>query len=73
MIMKKKFKIEVDCPNCAAKIERAILKIDGVNEATVSFMTQKMILDAEDSKFDAIFDEAVKTAKKIESGFKVLE
>ena len=40
--MKKKFAIEVDCANCAAKMEAAIKKIDGVQDATVSFMTQKM-------------------------------
>ena len=41
--MKKKFKmVDLDCANCAAKMEDAIKKIDGVNDATVSFMTQKM-------------------------------
>ena len=44
--MKKKFAIEgIDCANCAAKMEDAIKKIDGVNNATVSFMTQKLTLD----------------------------
>ena len=40
--MKKHYKFEIDCANCAAKVEEAIKKIDGVNGATVSFMTQKM-------------------------------
>ena len=44
--MKKHYKFEIDCANCAAKVEDAIKKIDGVNNATVSFMTQKLTLDA---------------------------
>ena len=54
-IMKKKFKLEdLDCANCAAKMEEAIKKIEGVNDANVSFMTQKMMVDAVDDKFDDI-------------------
>ena len=53
--MKKKFKLEdLDCANCAAKMEEAIKKIEGVNDASVSFMTQKMMVDAVDDKFDDI-------------------
>ena len=48
--MQKKFNIEVDCANCAAKIENAISNMDGVNSCTVSFMTQKMVLDADDAR-----------------------
>ena len=69
--MIKKFKIEVDCANCAAKIEDAVKKVEGVNNATVSFMAQKLMLDAEDSKFDAILKEAVKTAKRVEPDFEI--
>ncbi len=50
--MKKRYKFEIDCANCAAKVEEAIKKIDGVNGATVSFMTQKLTLDADDARFD---------------------
>ena len=65
--MKKKFKLEdLDCANCAAKMEEAIKKIPGVNDAVVSFMAQKMTIDAEDDKFDAIMDEVVKTCAKVE-------
>ncbi len=64
--MVKKYKIEVDCANCAAKIERDINKIKGVKEATVNFMTQKLILDADDEKFDEILEEAKKRAAKVE-------
>ena len=53
--MKKKFKLmDLDCANCAAKMEDAIKKIDGVNDATVSFMMQKLTLDADDDRFDEI-------------------
>lgn len=65
--MKKKFKlIDLDCANCAAKMEDAIKKIDGVNDAAVSFMTQKLTLDAEDARFDAVLDEVVRVCKKVE-------
>lgn len=65
--MKKTFKLEdLDCANCAAKMEDAISKIPGVNKVTVNFMAQKMILDAEDDKFDAILKEAAATIKRVE-------
>lgn len=69
--MKRKFDIEVDCANCAAKIEAAIQKIEGVQSASVSFMTQKLVLEASDDRFDAILKEAAKTAKKIEPDFEI--
>ena len=59
--MKKKFKLEdLDCANCAAKMEEAIKKIEGVNDANVSFMTQKMMVDAVDDKFDDIMKQVLK-------------
>ncbi|MBS6349206.1 MAG: cation transporter [Oscillospiraceae bacterium] len=65
--MKKTFKmIDLDCANCAAKMETAIKKIDGVQDATVSFMTQKLTIQADDARFDAIMQEAVKACKKVE-------
>ena len=65
--MKKMYMLEdLDCANCAAKMEEAIKKIDGVNNATVSFMTQKLTLDADDTRFDEILQKVVATAKKIE-------
>ena len=69
--MQKKFKIEVDCANCAAKIETAVKAIPGVNIASVSFMTQKMLLDADDGRFDEILQQAVRTAKRIEPDFEI--
>ena len=64
--MKKSIKIEdLDCANCAAKLENAVAAIDGVQRVTVSFMAQKMILEAPDDKFDDILKQVVKTAKKV--------
>ena len=65
--MKKRFSLEdLDCANCAAKMEAAIKKIDGVHDASVNFLTQKMMVDADDARFDAIMDEVVKVCKKVE-------
>lgn len=71
--MKKKFKLQdLDCANCAAKMEEAIKKIDGVNDASVNFMMQKMTIDADDSKFDAIMKEVVDVCAKVEPDCKIL-
>lgn len=71
--MKKKFKLEdLDCANCAAKMEEAIKKIDGVNDASVSFLAQKMTVDAQDEKFDEIMKEVVKVCAKVEPDCKIL-
>ena len=65
--MKKHFKLrDLDCANCAAKMEDAIRKLPGVNSATVSFMTQRLTLDADDARFDEILQQAVKICKKVE-------
>ena len=65
--MKKTFKlIDLDCANCAAKMERAIKKIDGVNDASVSFMAQRLTIDADDARFDEIMKEAVRLCRKVE-------
>lgn len=65
--MKKKFKLtDLDCANCAAKMEEAIKKIEGVSNATVSFMTQKMTVEADDSRFDEIMKEIVAVCRKVE-------
>ena len=71
--MKKKFKLQdLDCANCAAKMEEAIKKIDGVNDASVNFMMQKMTIDADDSKFDDIMKEVVTVFAKVEPDCKIL-
>lgn len=65
--MKKTFKmIDLECAHCAAKMEDAIRKLEGVNEVSISFMTQKLVLDAEDVRFEQILDEAAKICKKVE-------
>lgn len=64
--MKKKFKCEVDCADCAAKMEEAVNKIDGVNSASVNFLMQKFTLDADDERFDEILAEAIRVCKKVE-------
>ena len=64
--MKKRFKFVVDCANCAANVEAAVKKIDGVNDATVNFMAQKLVLDADDARFDEILKEVQAVAKKVE-------
>ena len=65
--MKKIFKLtDLDCANCATKMEDAIRKIDGVQDVTVSFMTQKLTLVADDARFDEIVKEAAKVCRKVE-------
>ena len=65
--MKKTFKlIDLECANCAAKMEDGIKKLSGVNDASVSFLTQKMTVDADDARFEEIMDEVVAVCKKVE-------
>lgn len=67
--MKKTFKMEnLDCANCATKMETAIKKIDGVNDCSISFMTQKISIDAEDDKFDEVLTAAQKAVTKVDRG-----
>lgn len=71
--MKKKFNLEdLDCANCAAKMEEAIKKLDGVHDASVSFMTQKLVIDADDARFDEIMEEVVKVCQKVEPDCTIL-
>ena len=65
--MKKRYKmVDLDCANCAAKMEDAIRKIDGVNDASVSFLTQKLTIDADESRLDDIMAQVVKVCKRVE-------
>ena len=67
-IMKKTYGIEVDCANCALKMEEAAKKTSGVKNATVSFMTQKMKVEFEDgAAADTVIQEVLKNCKKVES------
>lgn len=64
--MRKTFKLdELDCANCGAKIEAGIKQIEGVNNAKVTFMTQKLMIDADDVRFDQIVDEAQKGCPQV--------
>ena len=66
--MKKKFILEgLGCANCAAKMEKAINELDGIKEATVNFMTQKLVIEGEDEKMPTIVQGAEKIVKDIES------
>ena len=65
--MKKSFKLaDLDCANCAAKIENALNKMEGIDHATVSFMTQRMTLEASDEQFPEIVEQAIALIKKLE-------
>ncbi len=71
--MKKIYKLEdLDCANCAAKMERSVQKIDGVNSVNVSFMTQRMTIDADDNRFDEIMNEVVKVCRKVEPDCRII-
>ena len=65
--MKKKFKLQdLDCANCAQKMEEAAKKTEGVKDASVNFMMQKMTVEADDDRFDDIMKKIVDTCKKVE-------
>ena len=67
-IMKKTYKIDVDCANCANKMEDAAKKTAGVKDATVNFMTLKMSVEFEDSAdVKAVMQEVYKNCKKVEA------
>lgn len=68
--MKKVYKIEIDCAACAAKVEEAIKNVEGVNEVSVNFMTQKMVIDI-DGDFEETMKKVEKVGKKIESDFEI--
>lgn len=64
--MKKVFVLdEIDCANCASKLERAVADIEGVASATVNFFAQKLIVEMDDEKQDAITKAIIKAAKKV--------
>lgn len=70
--MKKNFKLEnLGCANCAAKMEAGIRKIDGVTQASVGFMTQKLTIEADESQFSDILAKAEDIIRKIEPDCKI--
>lgn len=71
--MRKSFKLdEIDCANCAQKLEDAISKLDGVEKASVNFMTQKLTLTADDDRFDEVLDRVVKLTADLEPDCEIL-
>lgn len=71
--MKKKFKLEeLDCANCAAKMEDAISKIPGVESVSVNFMAEKLTIEADEDKFEEILDAAQKAITKVERNCKIV-
>lgn len=71
--MKKKFKMEdLDCANCAAKMEDSINKVKGVEKATVSFMTQRLVIEADESRFEEIMKEVDAICRKVEPDVRIL-
>lgn len=65
--MKKKFKLtDLDCANCAAKMETAIKKLDGVSDVSISFLMQKMTIEAEEEYFDEIMKKVVEVCRKVD-------
>ena len=69
--MKKTYKIEVDCANCALKCQDAISKLEFINKCEINFMTQKMVLDGED--LDKNLKKILKAARKVEPDFEIEE
>ena len=71
--MKKVFEMEdLDCANCAAKMEDAIRRIEGVTYVSISFMAQRMTIEADDARFDAIMKQAQKAVRKVEPDCRIL-
>lgn len=71
--MKKVFEMEdLDCANCAAKMEDVIRKIDGVTYVSISFMAQRITLEADDAVFDDVLKKAAKAVRKIESDCRIV-
>ncbi len=71
--MKKTFEMEdLDCANCAMKLEESFKKIDGIKDANVSYVMQKLTIEADDEAFDKVMKEVVKVCKKIEPDCTIL-
>ena len=70
--MKKVYKIEVDCANCAALCEAAAAKVEGVSELSINFMTQKMsVTFAEGANEEKVLKTILKTCRKVERDFEI--
>jgi len=72
--MRKIFKVEgLDCANCAAQLEEAIKKVEGVDDATVNFITQKMIVESNCEDEEELFKKLKKATKRQEPDAKIKE
>lgn len=71
--MTKRYKLdEIDCANCARKLEDAIKKVDGVKNASVNFMTQKLTLEADDDVYDEVFERVLKLTAELEPDCEII-
>lgn len=71
--MKKTFRLEdLDCANCAAKMESAIAAVDGVRAASVNFMAQKLTVEADDAAFDDIMKKVVRICRRVEPDCRII-
>lgn len=71
--MKYIYKLEdLDCAHCAAKMEKAIGKIDGVDSVSVNFLSQKLTLEADESRIDEIMNKAVEVCRKVEPDCRII-
>ncbi len=71
--MRKSFKLdEIDCANCARKLQDKLAKIDGVEDISINFLTQKLTLEAADDRFDAVFAEVTKRTADLEPDCEII-
>ena len=71
--MRKSFRIdEIDCANCARKLQDALARVEGVTSISINFMTQKLTLEAADDQFDAVLDRVIRLASRIEPDCEII-
>ena len=72
--MKKKFKVKgIDCPNCAAKIEKMVGELEGITSSKINFMAEKLTVEAEESALEGLLDKITKTVRVVEPEASVAE
>lgn len=72
--MKKKFKVEgIDCPNCAAKIEKLVGELEGVTSSKINFMAEKLTIEAEENVLEGLLENITKTVRTVEPEATVAE
>ena len=72
--MKKKFKVEgIDCPNCAAKIEEMVGKLEGITSSKINFMAEKLTVEVEESALEGLLENIKKTVNVVEPDAVVAE